>query len=117
MPGLPGWEPGPARVHHHADTLTDYCKKKTSGWQPMQEQRVRRCAWEVDRWMRWVPGPREEFGQGWIEEERRGFERLGRGDVVEEDERKERVERREGGVGIASRKGDETPRSDSMFTQ
>jgi hypothetical protein len=27
------------------------------------------------------------------------------------------VERREGGFGIASKKGDETPRSDSMFTQ
>jgi hypothetical protein len=47
MPGLPGWEPGPARVHHHADTLTDYCKKKTSGWQPMQEKRVAADAGEA----------------------------------------------------------------------
>jgi hypothetical protein len=130
MPGLPGWEPGPARVHHHADTLTDYCKKKTSGWQPLQEKRVRRCAWEVDRWMRWAPGPREEFGQGWVEEERRAFERLGRGDIVEEEEREREergaerksgmgdgAQRSEGGVGVVSRKGEETPRSDSMFTQ
>jgi hypothetical protein len=47
-------------------------------------------------------------------------EEEGRKDRVERNERVERkeiVERRESGVGITSRKGDETPRSDSMFTQ
>ena len=80
---------------------------------------MRTSAWELDRWMRWAPGPREEYGADWVEEERRGFERLGKGDVLgaeEEGERKE-DERKEGGIKIAGLRGMETPRSDSMFNR